>query len=235
MRNLGAALLLLVACDTTPSTAVAGLDLDVRRCKPGAGTTGSPQTIAEAIALANALPQPATAACFLEALDRPLAIEASKSRASAQPADGERSPRVFLFTGDTLVITAAVGGKGRDLIEFGETVAPGRSVKGEIEFPLTNTLTDAAPFDRIRNPDHGNITTCFVCHDSEDDEPGFPNGRSSLIVRPRTRSLVPLTSLQSEFESCDPSKEPERCAMLTALVAWGPLEHRGFDKDLPVF
>lgn len=235
MRNLGAALLLLVGCDATPTRATAGLDLDVRRCKPTDGTTGSPQTIAEAIALANALPQPATAACFLEALDRPLAIEASKSRASAQPADGERSPRVFLFTGDKLVITAAMGGKGRDLIEFGETVAPGRSVKGEIEFPLTRTLTEAAPFDRIRNPEHGNITTCFVCHDSEDDEPGYPNGRSSLIVRPRTKSLVPLTTLQSEFASCDPNEEPERCAMLTALVAWGPLEHRAFDKDLPVF
>lgn len=235
MRNLGAALLLLVGCDATLSEAKPGLDLDVRRCKPAEGTTGRPQTIAEAIALANALPQPATVACFLEALDRPLAIEATKSRASAQPADGERSPRVFLFTGDALVITAALGGKGRDLIEFGETVAPGRSVKGEIELPLTGTLTDAAPFDRIRNPEHGNITTCFVCHDSEEDEPGFPNGRSSLIVRPRTKSLVPLSTLQAEFEACDPNEEPKRCAMLTALVAWGPLEHRPFDKNLPVF
>lgn len=235
MRNFGAALLLLVGCDATPSVATAGLHLDARRCRPAEGTTGSPTTIAEAIALANGLPRPVTAACFLEALDRPLKIEASKSRASAQPAHGERSPRVFLFTSDALVITAAIDGKGRDLIEFGENVSARRSVKGEIEFPLTEALDVAAPFDRIRNPEHGNITTCFVCHDSEDDEPGFPNGRSSLIVRPRTKSLVPLDTLQSEFESCDPSEEPQRCAMLTALVAWGPLEHHGFDPDLPVF
>lgn len=154
-----------------------------------------------AIALANSLPQPATAACFLEALDRPLHIEASKSKASMQPADGARSPRLFIFSGDALVITAVLGGDGRDLIEFGETVAPGRSVKGELEFPLGATLRDDAAYTRIRNSEHGNITICLVCHDSEEDEPGFPGARSSLAMRPRTKSLVPVESLSSELET----------------------------------
>lgn len=237
MRTLSAALLLaLVACDPQPIDAEVGIvQFDLRRCKPAPGTTGSPNTIAEAIALANGLPQPATAACFLEALDRPLQIEATKSLASAQPAAGARSPRLFLFTGDDLVITAAIDGEGRNLIEFGEKLSPRRSVKGEIEFPLQGALTDDAPFTRIRNPEHDNITTCFVCHDSERDEADFPNARSSLVLRPRTKSIVPIESLQAELDACDWDEETERCAMLQSVVAWGPLEHRAFDKALPVF
>lgn len=224
------------ACDPEPATATVGLSkLDLRRCKPGPGTTGSPKTISEAIALANSLPRPTTAACFLEALDRPLRVEATKSFASAQPAKGARSPRLFVFSGDALVITAALDGKGKNLIEFGETVAPGRSVKGELEFPLTDTLPEDAAYTQVRNDEHDGITTCFVCHDSERDEPGFPKGRSSLALRPRTKSLVPIDSLSTELNSCDAEKEPERCAMLAAIVAWGPMQHHPFDRGLPVF
>ncbi len=236
--SMCAALLLLLGCDPQPKPSAATsafASIDLRRCRPAPGTTGSPQTIAEAIALADGLPQPASAACFLEALDRPLKVEATKSFASAQPAKGPRSPRLFFFTGETLVITAAIDGEGQHLIEFGETISPGRSVKGELAFPLTASLTDDAPYTRIRNPEHGDITTCFVCHDSERDEEGFPNGRSSLALRPRTKSLVPIESLQTEFQSCDYEKEPKRCAMLQAVVAWGPLEHHPFDRGLPVF
>lgn len=235
--SISAMLLLgLLGCDPAPSTAVEMFgDLDLRRCQPGPGATGRPQTIAEAVALANSLPQPATAACFLEALDRPLKIEASKSKASMQPADGARSPRLFIFSGDALVITAVVGGEGQDLIEFGETVAPGRTVKGELEFPLLATVEDDAAYTRIRNPEHGNITVCFVCHDAEQDEPGFPGGRSSLAMRPRTRSLVPIDSLGAELASCDWAAEEKRCAMLQAVAAWGPLEHQGFDQGLSAF
>ena len=237
MRTLGAALfLVLVACDPDPVSAEVGLvQFDLRRCKQAPGTTGSPNTIAEAIALANGLPQPATAACFLEALDRPLRVEATKSLASAQPAAGARSPRLFLFTGHDLVITAAIDGEGRNLIEFGEKRSPRRSIKGELEFPLRGTLAEDAAYTRIQNPEHDNITTCFVCHDSERDEPDYPGARSSLVLRPRTKSIVPIQTLRRELDGCDWDEEAERCAMLQAVVVWGPLEHHPFDEALPVF
>ncbi len=218
---------------TSAGRAFRGLDL--RRCKPAPGTTGSPNSVDEAIALLNGLSFPVTAACFIEALDRPLRIEASKSRASAQPANGARSPRLFVFSGDALVITAALEGEGRDLIEFGEHVCATRSVKAELAFPLSAPVPRSAAFDRIRNEEHGNITTCFVCHDAERDEPGFPGGRSSLVMRPRTKSLIPIDALQAAYETCAWSAEPGRCAMLEAVVAWGPLEHHGFDEALPTF
>ncbi len=210
-------------------------ELDPRRCKPAPGTTGTPKNVAEAMALLNGLPSPVTAECFVEALDRPLLVEASKSRASAQPAAGARSPRLFFFSGDSLIITAAFDGKGRDLIEFGESVSPRRSVKGELEFPLELPVPASAPFDRVRNEEHDNITTCFVCHDAERDEPGYPGGRSSLTLRPRKSSLVSVETLSTEFEACDWDAEPDRCAMLKAVVLWGPLEHREFDQGLPPF
>lgn len=210
-------------------------DLDLRRCRPGPGISGRPTTIDEAVALLNSLPEPVTVGCFVEALDRPLHIELSKSGASAQPARGERSPRVFIFSGDKLVITIVLDGMGRDLIEFGETVAPRRTVKGELEFPLDASVAADDPYTRIRNPDHGNITTCFVCHDGERDEPGYPGGRSSMTLRPRPASLVAVGTLEEAYRTCDPQSEPTRCDLLQALVPWGPLVHRSFDETLPVF
>lgn len=226
----------LAGCVDAPVATVPGWSqFELRRCKPAEGTTGRPQTIAEAVALINGLPSPVTSACVLEALERPLQLEVSKSPNSAQPAVGERSPRVFIFSGDKLVITAATAGEGQNLIEFGETVAPGRSVKAELEFPLETPFDESLAYTRIRNPEHDNITTCFVCHDDEVDEAGFPGGRSSMALRPHDRTILPLSDLQTEYAGCDAADEPARCMMLGALVAWGPVEHRAFDRTLPSF
>jgi hypothetical protein len=207
---------------------------DPRRCKPAPGTTGSPGTIEEAVALANGLPFPVTAECFIEALDRPLRIEATSSRTSLQRAEGARSPRVFLRGADSLVISVVLDGPERDLVEFGQFVAPRRTVKGELEFPLTAPVTTAAALDRVRNPEHPRITRCFVCHDDEEDEPGVPGGRSSLALRPRTNTLVDLATLRAELERCDPALEPARCRWLAALFSHGPVERRAFEAELPV-
>lgn len=95
-------------------------------------------------------------------------------------------------------------------------------------------LRRAAALDRVRNPEHPRITRCFVCHDSEEDEPGVPGGRSSLALRPRARTLVDITTLRAELERCDHQVEPARCRWLAALFSHGPVERRAFEAELPV-
>lgn len=207
--------------------------VDPRRCKPAPGTTGSPRSIDEAVALANGLPFPVTAECFVEALDRPLQIEATSSTTSLQKAEGERSPRVFLWSADSLAISVVLAGPARDLVEFGQLVAPRRSVKAELEFPLRAPVTTALALDTVRNREYPRITRCFVCHDDEEDEPGVPGGRSSLALRPKTATLVDIAALRGELDRCDPAAEPDRCRWLAAIFGHGPVERRGFDAGLP--
>jgi hypothetical protein len=176
-----------------------------------------------------------TAECFVEALDRPLRIEATNSRRSLQRAEGERSPRVFIWGADALVISVVLDGPARDLIEFGHFVGPRRTIKGELEFPLTAPVSTATALDRVRNPEHPRITRCFVCHDDEEDEPGVPGGRSSLALRPSTSTLVDVATLRAELDRCDRAIEPARCRWLAALFTHGPVERRAFEAELPTF
>ena len=218
----------------TVALAIAGCepllaDLDLRRCKPAEGTTGSPSTIAEAVDLANGLPFPVTAECFVEALDRPLSLAATASTSSAQPAAGRRSTRVLIWPTEDFIVTGALDGDGRNLVEFGQFVDDDRSIKGELEFPITEPVTTARALRRVRNPEFPNITTCFVCHDDERDEPSVPGGRSSLALRPFERTLVELDELPKLRDECDPATEPDRCRYLRALVDHGPLQARAFD------
>ena len=95
-------------------------------------------------------------------------------------------------------------------------------------------MSTAAALDRVRNPEHPRITRCFVCHDSEEDEPAVPGGRSSLALRPRPSTLVDVATLRAELERCDRELEPARCRWLAALFTHGPVERRTFDAELPV-
>lgn len=227
------------ACDPAepapaPAAAAPESPVDPRRCKPTPGTTGSPGTIDEAVALANGLPFPVTAECYVEALDRPLRIEATSSQASLQKAVGERSPRVFIWSADSLVISVVLDGPTRDLVEFGQFVGPRRTIKGELQFPLAAPVSTATALDAVRNREHPRITRCFVCHDREEDEPGVPGGRSSLALRPKASGLVDIAALRGELEVCDPQVEPARCRWLAAIFSHGAVEHRAFDATLPV-
>ncbi len=236
-RVLPTALGLATACGSPAPEPEAVVEpaVDNRRCKPGPGATGSPRSIEEAVALTNTLPFPVTAECLVEALDRPLRIEASNSQLSVQPAAGDGSPRVFLWTDDRLVMTIAVDGEGRDLVEFGEFVTPRRTIKGELKFPLTEPATLAGALSRVRNPDYPNITSCFVCHDRERDEPAIPGARSSLALRPKPSTLITVEALQGERAACDAQQEPARCRWLEAIFAHGAVEHRPFDPALRLF
>lgn len=199
-------------------------------CAEPTDLTASPRTIGEAVAFINGLPQPLTLDCFLERLERPLAIAATKSVISLQPAVGEASPRLFLFAGE-LVMSVAVDGHGFDLLEFGELVAPTRSIKGEIAFPLADAIAHDAPFTRIFDGEDG--TGCGICHGSEAPAPEYPQAFVSDALRFPDFETVAFADLRREYERCDPAVQPERCARLTALFGHGPVEPAAFPESMP--
>lgn len=196
----------------------------------------SPSTVVEVVERVNELPAPVTLPCFIESLARPLELNATESLLSAQPAVGRRSPRLFIFV-DPLILSISFDGIGSRLLELGELRPDStRALKAEIEFPVIDEeLPIAAPFERILFLD--NLTTCGGCHD--DERPAadvtFTRAFESRALRPVPRERVSLESLAEELASCDPAREPERCALLDAVFGAGAVVDREFPETLATF
>ncbi|HTV22555.1 MAG TPA: hypothetical protein VMG12_27895 [Polyangiaceae bacterium] len=203
-------------------------ELEPQRCVPAPGTTGRPSSIAETVDLVNGLPKPVSLACFLEALERPLRLVATRSFFSAQPAVGARSPRIFLFM-DGIIQSIVPEGTARNLLEMGEATTPGSSIKAELEFPIDEDITLATAFERLPLDD---LTTCGVCHNGHVPVLGIDGAFESEVLRPADRELVPLTDLENEAQSCDAALEPERCAMLGALFQHGDVIAAEFPRSV---
>lgn len=201
-------------------------------CQARPGVSGSPGTIAETVNLINALPKPVTIPCFLASLDRPLRVSMTSNPFSAQPAAGRRSPRIFIMI-DDLFLSIVPDGQGAKVIEMSELTSPTLSVKAEVAFPVEKELTPNDPFSRIR---YQGGTACAACHGIEQKAAGFgsPDAFESLALQPRTSTLVPLLELQEEWNHCDQSSEPERCALLDALFD-GAVESQSFPSSLAFF
>ncbi|UJR81524.1 hypothetical protein [Sandaracinus amylolyticus] len=231
-----ATLVVLVGCATpagprshdasTRPVDAADAAMPERRCVAPAGVSGSPRTIADVVALIDALPPPVTIPCVLESLDRPLYVEATSSRLSAQPAVGERSPRIFLFFGD-LVISVVPEGLGAPLLEMSEFVDTTRSRKAELAFPVSLPLSEAAPYERLGSTG----TLCGGCHGREVRDEIIAGAFVSLALRPHDEHLVAIDRVRSEWLAC--RAEDERCAMLDALFGRGAVVHQGFPPELP--
>jgi hypothetical protein len=204
------------------------LAAELEPCTPAPGTTGSPSSIAETVDLVNGLPKPASLACFLEALERPLRLVATQSFFSAQPAMGSRSPRIFLFM-DGIIHSIVPEGSARNLLEMGEATTPGSSIKAELEFPITENITLATAFERLPLND---ITTCGVCHDGNVPVLDIEGAFESEVLRPADRELVPLAELEDQARSCNGELEPERCAMLGALFQHGEVIATEFPRSV---
>lgn len=204
------------------------------RCKAPAGTTGSPQTIEQAVALLNALPKPTSVACFIESLDRPLSVFATNSAFSAQPAFSPKSPRVFIKTGE-LWSSVVMEGDASELIEFGYLI-PGtlRSIKGELHLPLDAPVAPNAPYDRVL---FGQGTACGLCHFDERAEPvsGISNAFSSVAFRPRADTYVNLEGLRLEAQTCSWQSEPHRCEMLASIFGGGTVVEVAFPPTMLTF
>jgi hypothetical protein len=190
------------------------------RCSPPAGVSGSPRNIQQAVELMNSLPKPTTLTCFVESLDRPLELYLTRSELSVQPANGTRSPRTFIVSGD-LLMAIVPDGAFSSLLELGQLSAPGRSIKGEIEFPLTTSVTASGITDHIKI---GSSSLCGGCHGGETRpvDAFFVDGSyESLVAVPISVYEVDLESLRQEAIECDQAREPVRCDMLGALFDHG--------------
>ena len=204
------------------------------QCRAPAGVSNNPQSIAETITLLNALPKPLSIPCFLESLARPIPMLATFGVLSAQPAVGVRSPRLFLFLGPNRM-SVVPDGVGASVLEFGEERPGYRSLKGEIEFPLTGDIPQSAPFDRVLFNDQ--LTTCGLCHAAEQAEvsPFTTHAFVSQSLRPAPRNAVTLQSLQYELAICNRGAEPYRCAMLDSLFSLGPVTDGQFPPEMRTF
>lgn len=194
----------------------------------------SPRSILEAVAQLNALPKPLTLPCFIATLPRPLAVQASQSVFSAQPALGRRSPRMFIFS-DPLLMTIVPDGSGRHLLEFGQRHSETSSIKAEVEFPVLGALRDEDPFERLIYMDR--FTTCSACHAGEvpAEDIAFTKAFVSQALRPAPSERVGLAEMLAEARACNAEAEPERCAMLQAVFGAGDVVDHDFPDSVATF
>jgi hypothetical protein len=216
------------------SGCVATSGAEMRRCRPGPGASGTPNSIADVVTLINTLPRPVTVSCVVEALDHPLRISATSSIVSAQPAAGPHDPRIFIAMPGLLVSVVAAG-DGQNLLEFGEfEMGTALTRKAEIIFPIEGRLAPSDPFAHlVSSTTPGSI--CGGCHASESlaaSVDGAPIYRS-IALRPLDETLVEVDALRAEWANCDASTDAERCAILDGIFAWGSPESFQFARSLP--
>jgi len=226
MRNVVhfAAASFLVTCAAPP-------DPDAeRRDAPVEGVPSSPQTIGDLVSLLDSLPRPTTLADFIGALPHPLTLSATSSQLSLQPAVDSDDPRIFIISGNLVLSVVPTGPQVNDL-EIGD-MSNGKMSPAHISFPLDGPLAPADPYKGVLEPS-GTRTVCAKCHEKTAREvqiatvSGIPVFADSqrLPLRPFD---VPVTSLLSLAQSCDPSLSAERCAILDALTHPGPPHQYSF-------
>ncbi len=186
----------------------------------------SPKTIDEVTDLINSLPKPLSLACLVKSLKRPLKINMTLSRLSAQPAVGTDSPRIFIFL-DDLILSIAPAGKGADLLELSEMYSDKLSLKSELKFPIKEQITYQTGFDRISL---GDKTTCRACHNNEslDNTGGKVNAYTSVALKPESK--FSLASFRQEVYQCELQEKLDYRCQLILAVAFG---NSMIDTDFP--
>lgn len=200
------------------------------RCAERKGEIGS---IADAVARLGALAPDGDGPCFVATLPRPLSVVATLGITSAQPAGGRGSPRLF-FMLPKLVISAVPAGDGSKLLEFGEWTGTTRTLKGEIELPVTTPLAADAPFLRVlQGTDR---TLCATCHRDEERHPSIGSAFVSDAFQPEPGTFVTVEELTELHERCTTAEdEGARCAMIHALFDFGEITQGAFSPAVPTF
>ena len=223
----GLGLIVVAACGDDGAPAV---EQDILGCPPNATRVGALRTVEQAVAAINAMPRPARLECFVARLERPLRMNATDSLISFQPAVGRASPRLFLFD-ETLIMSVVVDGPGQALLELSEVVAPGRTIKAEIEFPVVGPVAISDPFTRIED---GAGTTCGLCHAPEAPSDRYPNAYVSAGLAFAERQRVFLTTVRAQYEAClalASDARDQRCRLFLGLMHYGPTEETDFPSE----
>lgn len=190
-------------------------------------------SIAQAVGRLNALPPPVTAACFVASLARPVDVVATSSVVSLQPAAGARSPRIFVLEQGVVLSVVPEGDAGL-LLELGEWDTPLRTLKGEIELPVTAPLDAGAPFARIKTG--AGATTCGICHRQESPSATVTDGFVSAAFRPAPGELVKVSALAAEHQGCaDAGTSSQRCDLFHALFDFGEVRQGAFPTSVELF
>ena len=201
-------------------------------------TKRSPQNINEVTDLINELPKPLDLQCFLKSLARPLKVNLTLSSLSAQPAVGRTSPRVFIFY-NQLVLSVAPEGKGAKLLEVSFMYTDSTSLKGEYEFPITDSnISYQTPFDRIATDPSINSagTTCQACHSGEtlDNSISEANAFTSVAIKPA--SNMNLSSFKLENTKCELANLKDyRCRLINAIFKDQDVDSVDFPNGTPEF
>ena len=103
-------------------------------CEPPKGISNDPQNINDVILLLNSMPKPVTMPCYLQVLKRPLRANATASILSVQPAADENNPRIFLFSGPSLIQSFVPMESSSKAIEFSFLLDDVTSIKGRNNF-----------------------------------------------------------------------------------------------------
>lgn len=198
-------------------------------CKRPASIQKNPETIEDVITLLNALPKPVTAACMIDTLDGPLQVNATSNVFSGQPANGIKNPRIFLFLGPSLIMSVVPDGMGSKVVEFGFRLGHDESVKGELEFPVTETLAADAAYTHILSR-NSNGTICGSCHFSEGaaPDPFPPTAFVSRLVPAMDDYDVPVDVLQDLNAGCK-TKVGDHCPLIQALFLRGKVQAKSFE------
>ena len=189
--------------------------------------------IAALVEHAGALPKPASVACLVASLPRPLAIVATTSAASAQPSASPKSPRVFVLL-PALVLSVVPEGAASSMVELGQWVDATRTLKGEFAFPITGAVAADAPFAHLAQPN--GTTTCGVCHRGESAHPSVARGYVSAAYRPNGGADVAIATLSAEHDACTASGDTSsRCALFHAIFDFGVVTKGSFSAALDTF
>jgi hypothetical protein len=237
--------LLLVACGTTAGVSSGGSSGSSSSgggsSSSGGGSSSSgsseggssdsgvppsvPHTVGDLVNLANSLPHPLTIAGFIAALPHPLALNATSSQFSAQPAVDANDPRIFIVIGN-LVLSVVPTGPNVNNLEIGD-MSNGRMSPAHITFPLTGALAPADPYKAVLDPNAGGAsqtaTACAKCHGKTGAEVEISQVAGTPVyamgqIPPFPQLNVPATTIISLAQSCSRSSNPERCDVLTALT-----------------